>query len=84
MDQFIAIKHQGAPESWYFAPGLDPIEEDVDQYIEGDHDLHAIIPVNTSEEIEVAEKWTGHQWIAVRRMGMEARDIYKNENLGVE
>ena len=65
---YIAIPHQRPAAIWYFAPGLDPIEEDGDQYIEGDHDLHAIIPVNTPEEVRYAEGYNGHQRVAVQRI----------------
>ena len=65
---YIAIPHQRPAAIWYAVPGAEPIEEDGDSYVAGDHDLHNILPVNTAEEVRYAEGYNGHQWVAVQRI----------------
>jgi len=31
-------------------------------------DIHAILPINTPEEVRYAETYSGHQWVAVQRI----------------
>ena len=77
---YIAIPHQLPPTFWYAVPGEEPIEEDGDSYIAGDHDLHAILPINTPEEVRYAETYSGHQWVAVQSMAgiFRVREEWRN------
>ena len=64
--KFIAVPHQLPPQEWF--DGGEPLE-DGDTYIQGDHDLHTIIRVDSWREIaELAASYSGHQIYKVRQL----------------
>ena len=67
---YIAIPHQTPAVQWYLTAATQPQEDD--SYIEGDHDLHNILKIDTAEELRlVADSYKGHQFLKVRAIAAE-------------
>ena len=73
---YIAIPHQARAAQWYLTEATQPQEDD--SYIDGDHDLHGILKIDTAEELRlIADSYEGHQLLKVRAIAEELLTDYR-------